>query len=34
MYEYAWDTFYGDASKEVKMAKLYLRVIEKEKQDG
>ena len=34
MYEYAWNTFYGDSSKEVKMAKLYLRVIEKEKQDG
>ncbi|MCX5714394.1 MAG: cobalamin-dependent protein [Candidatus Omnitrophica bacterium] len=34
MYEYAWNTFYGDSSKEVKMAKLYLKVIEKEKQDG
>ncbi|MFA5087658.1 MAG: radical SAM protein [Candidatus Omnitrophota bacterium] len=34
MYEYAWNTFYGDFSKEVKMAKLYLRVMEKEKQDG
>lgn len=34
MYEYAWNTFYGDFSKEVKMAKLYLKVIEKEKQDG
>ncbi len=34
MYEYAWKTFYGDFSKEVKMAKLYLKVIAKEKLDG
>jgi hypothetical protein len=34
MYEYAWKTFYGDFSKEIKMAKLYLKVIEKEKRDG
>lgn len=34
MYEYAWNTFYRDFSKEVKMAKLYLKVIEKEKGDG
>ena len=34
MYEYAWNTFYSDFSKEVKMAKLYLKVIEKERQDG
>jgi radical SAM superfamily enzyme YgiQ (UPF0313 family) len=34
MYEYAWNTFYSNSSKEVKMAKLYLKVIEKEKQDG
>jgi len=34
MYQYAWDTFYSDFSKEVKMAKLYLKVIEKEKTDG
>jgi hypothetical protein len=34
MYEYAWNTFYSDFSKEVKMAKLYLKVMEKEKQDG
>jgi radical SAM superfamily enzyme YgiQ (UPF0313 family) len=34
MYQYAWDTFYADFSKEVKMAKLYLKVIEKEKADG
>ena len=34
MYDYAWNTFYNDASKELKMAKLYLKVIEKEKKDG
>lgn len=34
MYQYAWDHFYSDFSKEVKMAKLYLSVIEKEKADG
>jgi len=34
MYEYAWNTFYSDYNKEVKMAKLYLKVIEKERQDG
>jgi radical SAM superfamily enzyme YgiQ (UPF0313 family) len=34
MYEYAWDTFYADCSKEVKMAKLYLNVMHREKQDG
>jgi len=34
MYEYAWNTFYSDFNKEVKMAKLYLKVIEKERQDG
>jgi len=34
MYQYAWETFYSDFSKEVKMAKLYLKVIEKEKTDG
>jgi radical SAM superfamily enzyme YgiQ (UPF0313 family) len=34
MYEYAWNTFYSDFSKEVKMAQLYLKVIEKEKCDG
>ncbi|NQU73752.1 MAG: cobalamin B12-binding domain-containing protein [Candidatus Omnitrophica bacterium] len=34
MYEYAWDTFYSDSSKEIKMANLYLKVIEKEKLDG
>lgn len=34
MYQYAWDTFYADYSKEMKMAKLYLQVIDKEKADG
>jgi len=34
MYEYAWKHFYSDFSKEVKMARLYLKVIEKEKADG
>ena len=34
MYEYAWDSFYSDCCKEIKMAKLYLQVIEKEKNDG
>jgi radical SAM superfamily enzyme YgiQ (UPF0313 family) len=34
MYDYAWDTFYSDFSKEMKMAKLFLKVIEKEKMDG
>ena len=34
MYDYAWTTFYGDFSKEIKMAKLYMEVIKREKQDG
>lgn len=34
MYQYAWDTFYHDCSKEIKMAQLYMKVIEKEKKDG
>ena len=34
MYDYAWETFYRDCSKELKMAKLYLQVLEKEKRDG
>ncbi len=34
MYEYAWETFYADCSMEIQMAKLYLKVIEKEKKDG
>jgi hypothetical protein len=34
MYEYAWTTFYRDYSTEVKMARLLMRVIEKEQADG
>ena len=34
MYEYAWNTFYHDYSKEVKMGKLYMKVIQKEQDDG
>jgi radical SAM superfamily enzyme YgiQ (UPF0313 family) len=34
MYDYAWDTFYADCCKEIKMANLYLKVIEKERRDG
>lgn len=34
MYEYAWDQFYSDCSIELKMAKLYVDVISKEKADG
>lgn len=34
MYQYAWDAFYADCSKEVKMAKLYLNLIQKQTRDG
>lgn len=34
MYYYAWDTFYGDCSQNLKMAKLFMKVIEKEKADN
>jgi len=34
MYDYAWSTFYANESKEVKMGRLYLKVIEKEVKDG
>jgi radical SAM superfamily enzyme YgiQ (UPF0313 family) len=34
MYHYAWDEFYSDMSQGVKMARLFLKVIEKEKEDG
>lgn len=34
MYQYAWDTFYRDLSQEVRMARLFLNVIEKEKKTG
>ena len=34
LYYYAWDTFYKESSQNLKMAKLFLKVIEKEKADG
>jgi radical SAM superfamily enzyme YgiQ (UPF0313 family) len=34
MYDYAWETFYDNSSKEIKMAQLYLKVIQREKEDG
>jgi radical SAM superfamily enzyme YgiQ (UPF0313 family) len=34
MYEYAWKSFYSDCSIELKMAKLYIDVIKKEKLDN
>jgi len=34
LYYYAWDRFYSDSSQNLKMAKLFLKVIEKEKLDG
>lgn len=34
LYYYAWDTFYSDSSQNLKMAKLFLKVIAKEKADG
>ncbi|MFH1147760.1 MAG: cobalamin-dependent protein [Pseudomonadota bacterium] len=34
MFEYAWSTFYADCCQEIKMAKLFLKVLEKEKTDG
>ncbi len=33
-YQYAWDTFYHDCSKEMKMAKLYLDVMRRELDEG
>jgi hypothetical protein len=33
MYYYSWDTFYSDCSQNLKMAKLFMKVIEKEKAD-
>jgi radical SAM superfamily enzyme YgiQ (UPF0313 family) len=32
--EWAWEEFYRDQTKEVRMAKLYLKVLEKERADG
>jgi len=34
MYYYAWDTFYADLTQKMKMAKLFMKVIEKEKVSG
>lgn len=34
MYKYSWDTFYGDCSQEMKMSKLFMNVLKKEKADG
>ena len=34
MYEYAWETFYHDESKEMRMARMFLKLIEKKKKDG
>lgn len=34
MYDYAWDMFYRDCSKEMKMAKLYIEVNRREKEDN
>jgi radical SAM superfamily enzyme YgiQ (UPF0313 family) len=34
LYEYAWETFYTNSTKEMMMAKLYLKVIQKERKDG
>ena len=34
LYYYAWERFYSDSSQNLKMAKLFLKVIEKEKADG
>jgi radical SAM superfamily enzyme YgiQ (UPF0313 family) len=34
LYHYAWKTFYSDSSQMIKMAKLFLKVMEKEKAEG
>jgi radical SAM superfamily enzyme YgiQ (UPF0313 family) len=34
LYYYAWDTFYKESSQNLKMAKLFMKVIKKEKADG
>jgi radical SAM superfamily enzyme YgiQ (UPF0313 family) len=34
MYEYAWDTFYSDSGYQLRMGKLFQRVIEREMNDG
>jgi len=32
--DYAWDSFYQDESQELKMSKLFYRVIQKEMEDN
>jgi len=34
LYAYAWETFYADSSQELKMANLFMKVIQKERADG
>lgn len=34
LFDYAWNTFYQDETKEVKMAKLFMRVLEREIRDN
>jgi len=34
MHQYAWDTFYSDCSKELRMAELFLNVMQKQRADG
>jgi len=34
MYYYAWDTFYGGCSQEIKMAQLFLKVLQKDRTAG
>jgi radical SAM superfamily enzyme YgiQ (UPF0313 family) len=34
MYKYAWDTFYSDSGYQLRMGKLFQRVIEREMNDG
>ncbi len=34
LYYYAWDSFYQETSQNLRMAKLFMKVIEKEKADG
>ena len=34
MYYYAWDTFYKDRSQELKMADLFMKVVQREIADG
>ena len=34
LYHYAWERFYSDCSQNLKMAKLFMKVIDKEKADN